>query len=188
MVTAAGCFENMGATYHINLPCPANERLAFGRKLSKRKDNVPVNPRLRHFLTHGNFTQNMTDPITIPQMGIADIDAEHAGLLDCLLRLQLYIDKGHGFAASIDAVQALKQYALAHFTHEEAFLREKAFPKLEEHIEQHRAITDYVTRLHDRLMAGEEIEVSLINIMREWILKHIGVEDMEFAAYFGTSR
>lgn len=129
----------------------------------------------------------MTEPIKIPQMGIPEIDAEHAGLLDCLARLERYIDKGHGFAASIDAVQTLKQYAIDHFTHEEAFLWEKQFPNLDAHIEQHRAITDYISKLHDQFMDGGEIESSLVVMMRDWILKHIGVEDMGFAIHFGTA-
>ncbi len=127
------------------------------------------------------------EPIAFPQMGIAEIDAEHAGLLDCLQRLQLYVEKGHGFAASIDAVQALKTYAADHFTHEEAYLKERGFPNLAEHIEQHRVITDYVSELYERVLEGEEIEMPLVDMMRQWIIKHIGVEDMEFAIYFGTA-
>ena len=109
-------------------------------------------------------------------------------MLDCLQRLQLYVDKGHGFAASIDAVQTLQTYAVAHFNHEEAYLKERGFPNLPVHVEQHRAITNYVTNLFNRLLDGEEIESSLIEMMCAWIIKHIGVEDMEFAIYFGTAK
>ena len=125
----------------------------------------------------------MSEPLEFPQTGIAEIDAEHAGLLDCLQRLQTYVEKGHGFAASIDAVQTLKDYAANHFAHEEVFLKSHGFPHLAEHIEQHQAITKYVADLYDRVLGGEEIESSLVEMMRQWIIKHIGVEDMEFAIY-----
>jgi hemerythrin len=129
----------------------------------------------------------MSEAITFPQTGITEIDHEHAGLLDCLQRLQLYVDKGHGFAASIDAVQTLKTYAVAHFAHEEAYLMEHGFPGVEEHVKQHLAITEYVAELYDQVLNGEEIESPLVEMMRNWIIKHIGVEDMEFANYFGTA-
>jgi hemerythrin-like metal-binding protein len=134
-----------------------------------------------------NSTAKMIEPIVFPQMGIAEVDAEHAGLLECLQRLQLYVDKGHGFAASIDAVLQLKTYAVAHFTHEEAYLKEHGFPNLAAHIKQHQAITKYVAELYDRVLEGEEIEAPLVAMMRDWIIKHIGVEDMEFAVHFGTA-
>lgn len=129
----------------------------------------------------------MTEPIIFPLMGIAEIDKEHAGLLDCLQRLKLYVEKGHGFAASIDAIQTLKTYAVAHFTHEEAYLKDHGFPNLAAHVEQHHAITKYVDDLYDRVVNGEEIESSLVEMMRDWIITHIGVEDMEFANYFDTA-
>lgn len=129
----------------------------------------------------------MTAADDFPRMGIAHIDAEHAGLLNCLNRLQHYAANGHGFAASIDAIQTLLTYAADHFAHEEAYLRQRGFPKLAEHIQQHEAISVYVTKLYERVLAGDEIEVPLIEMMRDWIVNHIGIEDMEFATYFGTS-
>lgn len=117
-----------------------------------------------------------------------DIDAEHAGLLECLDRLQLYIEKGHGYAASFDAIRTLEKYVVDHFAHEEAFLAERKFPNLVEHIKQHRAISEQVAKLYECILQGGEIEHSLIDFMRQWIVKHIGVEDMEFAVYFGTAR
>lgn len=120
-------------------------------------------------------------------MGIGEIDTEHAGLLDCLNRLQLFVEKGHGFAASIDAVLRLKDYAAAHFEHEETYLRLHGYPNLAEHIEQHEAISRYIEKLYARVLEGEEIEASLVEMMRNWVIKHIGVEDMEFAIYFGTA-
>lgn len=123
-----------------------------------------------------------------PLMGIPEIDDEHLGLLRCLKRLELFIENGHGFAASIDAVQQLKDYASNHFTHEEQYLAERGFPNLSAHIEQHQQITNYITKLYDQLIEGKEIESSLIQMMQSWIVKHIGVEDMEFAIYFQTTR
>lgn len=123
----------------------------------------------------------------IPQTGIERIDLEHAGLLDCLNRLELFVEKGHGFAASIDTLLALQSYAKDHFAHEETFLAEKQFPHLKEHIAQHEAISAHVAELYTRVLAGEEIESSIVDTIRQWLLKHIGVEDMEFACYYGTA-
>jgi hemerythrin len=129
----------------------------------------------------------MPDQLTIPKIGIPELDNEHARLLHCLERLQLFIENGHGFAASIDSVMALKQYTIDHFSHEERYLANTSFPKFEEHAQQHHAITYYVETLIAEMLDGKEIQVSLVEMMREWILKHIGVEDMEFAIYLGTT-
>jgi hemerythrin len=122
----------------------------------------------------------------IPLTGIGEIDTQHAQLMDCLARLQHYVETGYTFSAAFDAVQTLQQYVATHFQCEEEFLTSHNYPKLAEHIEEHRKLTARLKELTAEILEGEDISRPLLVMMTEWITTHISLEDIEFAKYFGT--
>jgi len=63
-------------------------------------------------------------------------------------------------------------------------LRQQGYPKLEEHIGEHRQIKADLGRLTQRVVEGADIDQELLGLIREWIIGHIGVEDVEFAKAF----
>ena len=94
----------------------------------------------------------MDSTIHLPKLGIKEIDEQHAELLACLDRLLLWVGKGRGFAAALDALHSLNDYVEKHFSYEEALLRENQYPKLEEHIEEHRKIAAEISRLTEKIL------------------------------------
>jgi hemerythrin-like metal-binding protein len=118
-------------------------------------------------------------------MGIKDIDEQHAQLLACLDRLELWVGKGHGFPAALDALTTLGEYVAKHFQYEEDLLRARGYPKLDEHIAEHRQISADLAALLQQVLDGGDITEQLLAMLRLWITQHIGVEDREFAAFFG---
>jgi hemerythrin len=123
---------------------------------------------------------------TLPRSGIQQIDDQHQQLVECLDRLELWVGKGNGFAAALDALGKLNQYAEAHFRDEEDLLRQRAYPKLEEHIAEHDLISAELAKLYQHVLDGGDVTDELLRLVRDWVITHIGVEDMEFAEFFGT--
>ena len=126
----------------------------------------------------------MPSSVQLPALGIKEIDEQHAQLFACMDRLELWVGKGQGFAAALDALNTLNDYVEKHFSFEEDFLRQHGYPKLEEHIGEHRQIKADLGRLTQRVVEGADIDQELLGLIREWIIGHIGVEDVEFAKAF----
>ena len=85
----------------------------------------------------------------------------------------------------MDAVHLLNDYVEKHFSYEEALLRENQYPKLEEHIEEHRKIAAEISRLTEKILQGsDDIDQEFVALIREWITTHIGIEDVEFGKAF----
>jgi hemerythrin-like metal-binding protein len=129
---------------------------------------------------------SLRTPHTLPLSGIEEIDAQHKKLVECFDQLELWVGKGHEFAATLDALGKLKRYVDEHFRFEEDMLREHGYPKLDEQITEHVEISGQLARLYRHVMSGGEATDDLLRLLREWLLSHIGVEDMEYAAYLAT--
>lgn len=126
----------------------------------------------------------MPTKFQLPKIGIQEIDEQHAQLVVCLDRLELWVGKGQGFAAALDALSSLNDYVEKHFTCEEALLRHYGYQKLDKHIEEHRQISAELARLTKQVLDGGDIDQELLDLIRKWIITHIGVEDVEYAAAF----
>jgi hemerythrin len=124
----------------------------------------------------------------LPLLGIHEIDEQHRHLIECLERLELWVGKGHGFAAALDAFMTLNDYVAQHFRDEEAIFRAAGYPKLEEHIDEHEKIRDELALLYQQVLDGGDVTEDLVAMVRKWMITHIGVEDMEFADSSSPSR
>lgn len=125
----------------------------------------------------------MVEAKTLPVIGIREIDDQHAQLVACLDRLALWVGKGQGFAAALDALQALNDYVETHFSYEERFLADHGYPKLDAHIAEHQRIRGELAKLNIAVLDGGDISEELLTLVREWIVSHIGVEDREYADF-----
>jgi hemerythrin-like metal-binding protein len=128
-----------------------------------------------------------TSGIEFKQTGIPAIDEQHAQLVSYLERFLMWIDKGHGFAAAFDAVESLSSYTRTHFEFEEQHMRDHRYPKLAGHIELHQAIIRALDGLKADLESAKDVEDDLAGMLRVWIVKHIDIEDMEYAVFLGTA-
>ena len=122
----------------------------------------------------------------LPKMGILEIDLQHKQLIACLDRLEHWIGKDNGFPAAIDAMQTLRAYTASHFSYEEAFLRGCGYPRLGQHIQEHRSICAELDRQSQLILTGSDVSLELVQLIRGWIIDHIGVEDLEYAAFFAN--
>lgn len=129
-------------------------------------------------------TIDMSTAIVVSQTGINEIDRQHAQLLKCLDDLMAFVGGHYEFAAVFTAVQVLLDYVQQHFAYEEDLLRSWDYPDLAKHIVEHQAIETDVRNLWSQLESGDEtVTEKLVQTIRQWIVKHINEEDIEYAKF-----
>ncbi len=122
-------------------------------------------------------------PLSVKPVGIVFIDAQHAQLLAVLERLESLAGTRNEFAAMVEGVDALFNYAQTHLADEEHLLREIGYPGLEQHAAQHRWFVQMIMQLMTRLEAGDDILGDLISALRSWFVEHINADDMDYAQH-----
>jgi hemerythrin len=121
-------------------------------------------------------------------LGLQEIHRQHQGLINEIDRLTAWRENGHALPAIFNMVSALRDYVIRHFRYEEQFLRLHGYPTLDEHIEEHQALTDKVKRFEDQILAGDDIDQDLMALLKEWLTTHIGSEDEAFFHHFAALR
>lgn len=122
----------------------------------------------------------------IPETGVREIDRQHAELVESLEKLASWIGTPSEVAAVFSAISYLNDYVDKHFQFEEAFLQANGYPHLESHVAEHGAIRRKVADLTTQILDGEEITEEIVETMRDWIITHIGEEDLEYAKFLGN--
>jgi hemerythrin len=120
-----------------------------------------------------------------PILGIQEIDEQHGQVIACLDQLHLSVGKERGFPSMLDALNTLNAFVENHFTYEEGLLRHYGYPKLDEHIEEHRKISAELARLNQHMFDAGDVSKKLLGMVRTWINSHICVEDADFADFVG---
>lgn len=118
--------------------------------------------------------------LSVRAVGIAEIDAQHAQLLLVLDRLEALAGTPNEFAAIVEGVDALFNYAQTHLAEEEHLLRQIGYPRFEAHAARHRRFVEAIMQLMSRLERGEDILADLISSIRTWLVEHINTDDMDY--------
>jgi hemerythrin-like metal-binding protein len=131
----------------------------------------------------GKATLSMNPTVSIPTTGIAEIDRQHSELIALLERLEMYSDSPHRYAAMLDVVIRLKRYSVAHFSYEESMLKRAGYPELEAHIALHRQFDEQLHELQRHVCDEDAEPIRLAGFMKDWLIKHIGIEDRRYVDY-----
>lgn len=117
--------------------------------------------------------------------GIAVLDEQHKQLFiltnqaQTLLKDQNMLYK---FDELKDILKGIREYTLSHFTEEETYMENAAYPKLEEHLALHRKFMEDLTRIDEeaaRVSLGtqDSILAELMDYLTEWLQRHIMLID-----------
>ena len=116
--------------------------------------------------------------------GADRIDKQHMQLFDLVNELHDAMTKGHGKEQIQATLDKLISYTLTHFSDEEAEMRRANYPKLTEHIAEHKALTEKVTYYRIALRAGNlGVTLEAMRFTGQWLRDHILSRDMDFARY-----
>jgi len=123
-------------------------------------------------------------------VGIAQLDDDHKGLIAIINRLgEANSGDERDKSALSPAFRALRQYMKVHFAREEEAMRAAHYPGLESHRPQHADFIEEINDMASRFEAGNETELldDLTVYLRDWLINHIMLEDMEYKPYLSGS-
>jgi hemerythrin len=111
------------------------------------------------------------------------IDRQHQRLFVLVNDLELKIAAGADRKDSLDIIQALIDYALLHFSDEEAFMQQIDFENITRHRWLHSEFAGKIADMALEWGQGKEITAEqLRDFLTDWLLDHILTEDMQIGA------
>jgi len=116
-------------------------------------------------------------------VGIAEIDAQHRTIIDCITLLQDAVTARERWSAVNAALSRLAEYVRIHFAVEESLMRVMGYPELERHIEEHKAFIAELQAAHEDSLRRDVSDETLAMILT-WLRRHIAGSDKSYAAYF----
>jgi hemerythrin len=117
--------------------------------------------------------------------GVPEIDEQHQSLFDWFAQLDSAAADRRMMTATYTLTR-LMQYTRVHFAAEEQLMISIAYPELETHRIEHEA---FRLKLRDLQTAAltKDITVETVSLLREWLIKHITISDMKYAAFAKSS-
>ena len=118
-------------------------------------------------------------------VGIQEIDEQHkvlAGLTNCLFN-EAILNKGD--PAVIESIlNELIQYTIIHFSVEESLFRIFNYPEADAHQMHHSQLKREVFEIKEKFNKGETVDLELMHLLRDWLTKHIKIEDKLYTPFF----
>ena len=116
-----------------------------------------------------------------------EIDDQHKKWIEIFNKMHENLMTGDNTTQQIAGAEALKamhEYALNHFSFEEKYMREINYPDL---IKHHRIHKDFDTQIFSYNRDIQEGKIVLnshiIKLIKNWLLDHIQIEDKKYALF-----
>ena len=110
-------------------------------------------------------------------IGVPEIDAEHEKLFDLIAKTNETILKGNASVSEAMALlNELKQYAISHFAHEEAYMEQIHDAELKRQKKEHAVFTEKVNSYSFADVTDENaktIMLELLEYLSKWLMGHI---------------
>jgi hemerythrin len=121
-------------------------------------------------------------------VNVQEIDVQHKEITNMLNDLyDAFLQKEHETKIG-EIIGKLTEYALYHFETEEKYFHQFSFPKMEEHVQEHRNFTEKVKLFRQEYDRNKgALTYKLINFLREWLMNHILISDKEYANCFAEN-
>ena len=110
--------------------------------------------------------------------GIELLDDHHKELFQWLAELEsAAADERTLFG--VYAITRLKHYVRAHFSAEEAMMREAGYPDVAAHIAEHTAFRTRLAELQLKSI-GQDVSADTVGFLKDWLTNHIAKTDMAY--------
>lgn len=118
------------------------------------------------------------------KLGIAEIDSEHAILVNMLNEV-MDLNRSHEKEKARDYFQeTLAKYVVEHFAHEEAYMQKIGYPHLEEHRQVHENFKQAMNRYLQQFNPQDEVAFrGALMDAYSWIINHIGKTDRKYVSF-----
>lgn len=116
-----------------------------------------------------------------------EIDDQHKKLFDMINKLHSSVTTDGSRAVAIEIIDGLLEYVEYHFSTEEAYLKQNAYPKYEDHCNEHRDLAQKTVDFLMELKANDKISPSEIMLfLKDWLEHHILVIDMHYCNFISS--
>ena len=126
------------------------------------------------------FTQDM-------EVGVKQIDEQHKELVDRINAIVALGLKSVSKEETDKTIMLLGDYIIKHFSDEEALMLKAGYPQLKAHKELHKQYIESFKTLRAEYRANgpsAAFTLQLNKAIIEWIVKHIGSADKDFAKFY----
>ncbi|HEY0832436.1 MAG TPA: bacteriohemerythrin [Azospirillum sp.] len=119
-------------------------------------------------------------------VGIREFDDAHKRLMDLLNQLWDANEARQGADVMGRILSELVNYTASHFAEEEALFRKWDYPVLHRHHDIHEKLKDTAIRLQRKFEqeGSDVISDEVFDFLRDWLVKHILGEDMQYKSFF----
>ncbi len=114
--------------------------------------------------------------------GFSDVDLQHMGLVDIINEL-FELQKIEDSKTQLNQTfKKLMDYAVIHFSTEEKLMQEHHYENYISHKQEHANFITKVLALREEfIMGNNDVKLSVLNFLREWLLGHIiGTDKVTF--------
>lgn len=125
-------------------------------------------------------------------VGVEEIDNQHKYLVCLINTIEAGVNCNLGKKLFVEQLSQLEAYTHFHFDREEKFQIEKLFPHSESNKTEHKQLIKRLEEIIENLKSGEDTLLrqkdigNLFEVLREWLLDHILVEDMKMKDFFAN--
>ena len=122
-------------------------------------------------------------------MGIKVIDDQHKGLLEFVNGLFNHPDENEEAERAYfkEVIHQAVQYIKTHFATEEKYMITTKFPGYSAHKKTHDEFVLKILQTVEDFESGKKLVLKkLAYFLKDWILSHVAIEDMQYAQYFKT--
>jgi hemerythrin len=118
-------------------------------------------------------------------VGVAVFDDEHKKLIAIINTLYDSVAAGADKLALQRVCDDLVDYTISHFRHEEEYFEEWGYPDAKDHVASHEALRRQVFEYRNRIRSAESSELAseLLRFLREWLARHIMIEDRTYGHF-----
>lgn len=116
------------------------------------------------------------------EIGIDVIDQQHRRIVDYINKL-FSLESEPSKEEVNHIMLELVDYTCSHFAFEEELLEESNYDATDIHKETHKAFTDEIHRLKQRLKDGEDIVQETADLLKSWLLQHIMHDDQSYSRH-----
>jgi len=118
-------------------------------------------------------------------VGITIIDEEHKKFID-IINKAIVAKKHDGNPEEVKVVlNEITNYALAHFTTEEAYMLKFNYPEYQYHEKEHHDFSIKTITDLDKVLKGDyQIANEILECLKRWLIKHIQCTDRKYVDYF----
>jgi len=115
-------------------------------------------------------------------VGVAEIDDQHKGIIELFSVIDSAIGNRERWSEVFFKLEQLRDHARFHFAVEESLMRMHGYPKLSEHIEQHKHFLAKLDQLQMTTLS-HQVTMDTIHYLRNWYGEHMMDADQDYVRY-----